>query len=625
MMNQMNLTSFNPLNIVNNGGNKVQHPAAGYSNTISQNVEGMHKEFAVFHKNLKNLVMLYKTRHQLMESLNENGLYTAKCYNEMFDGSPLSPIVAPGGHYEQNIVEEQVKVANADVALPPSSAPPSAAFESASSFDESEFVPNRASQPKTLQEKLASIGHDDDIDMTEYPESGVIREKLEPDEGSRIGKDLSKDTTREPEGLKASKKMSIYGTNASYIASGIKDKVEGHGPAKDPPSANSIGSGGDSTTNTSDGYERKKCADPPPTKSFPDDETRVTVEKNPLCKIDGGANTSDEMGDSVNFIVDDDDDSFTVPKENEIMAIEAERKEVEENAEFPAFTGVDGNEFKEKMKRDVSEDEHNYTPFPDIEADGPEIDAVSSNADTRSSGNSAGDENKDNTDYLNISNDGTLVVMKGSPEPEPQSQPAPSSLIVAMNFSYFDIHKDAYADTNSKLGDHSELVSYVEDWEQIVTKRVQSKYGEYAKHRNSLNHYAKKVDSLLAEEERLKDKGKQMKPKQLEKLDRNQDKLTGARETHDSVGESLLMLMDEVIVRSYRDVFPLLKKSISLEGDFAAINHKHMAKLGGSLELLKSIGEKETLGKSRLEEFQNMNPEDIYTGSGIRYSQGENK
>lgn len=77
MMNQMNLTSFNPLNIVNNGGNKVQHPAAGYSNTISQNVEGMHKEFAVFHKNLKNLVMLYKTRHQLMESLNENGLYVS--------------------------------------------------------------------------------------------------------------------------------------------------------------------------------------------------------------------------------------------------------------------------------------------------------------------------------------------------------------------------------------------------------------------------------------------------------------------------------------------------------------------------------------------------------------------
>lgn len=366
-----------------------------------------------------------------------------------------------------------------------------------------------------------------------------------------------------------------------------------HRPAKDPPSANSIGSGGDSITDAPDAYERKKCSDPPPTKSFPDDETNVTVEKNPDCEIEGGTNMSGEMGGSVNFIVDDDDDSFTVPKENEIMMIEAEKKEVEENAddagnkeqiEFPAFTGVDDNEFRKHMERDVGEDGQHYTPFPAIEADGPQIGAVSSDVDTRSSENSTDDENKgDNTDYLNISNDGELVVMKGSPEPEPQSEPAPSSITVATNCSYFDIHKDAYKDTTSKLDDHSQLVSYVEDWEQIVTKRVQSKYGEYAKHRNSLNHYAKKVDSLLAEEERLKDRGKQMKPKQLEKLDRNQDKLTGARETHDSVGESLLMLMDEVIIRSYRDAFPLLKRSISFEGDFAAINQEHMAKLGARL------------------------------------------
>ena len=77
MNNHLNLTSFNPLNIVNGGGNKVQHPTTGYSNTISHNVEGMYKDFNIFHKNLKNLVMLYKTRHQLQESLNENGLYVS--------------------------------------------------------------------------------------------------------------------------------------------------------------------------------------------------------------------------------------------------------------------------------------------------------------------------------------------------------------------------------------------------------------------------------------------------------------------------------------------------------------------------------------------------------------------
>ncbi len=68
---------FNPLNIVNLGGNKIQHPEATRSNTISRNVEAAHKDFLSFQLRLKNLVMLYKTRHQLIDSLNENGLYVS--------------------------------------------------------------------------------------------------------------------------------------------------------------------------------------------------------------------------------------------------------------------------------------------------------------------------------------------------------------------------------------------------------------------------------------------------------------------------------------------------------------------------------------------------------------------
>jgi len=71
---------FNPLNMVNLGGNKIQHPEAAHSNTISRNVEAAHKDFITFSSKLKNLVMLYKTRHQLIDSLNENGLYVSTSY-----------------------------------------------------------------------------------------------------------------------------------------------------------------------------------------------------------------------------------------------------------------------------------------------------------------------------------------------------------------------------------------------------------------------------------------------------------------------------------------------------------------------------------------------------------------
>eukprot|EP00571_Detonula_confervacea_P010031 CAMPEP_0172304250 /NCGR_PEP_ID=MMETSP1058-20130122/5674_1 /TAXON_ID=83371 /ORGANISM="Detonula confervacea, Strain CCMP 353" /LENGTH=637 /DNA_ID=CAMNT_0013015393 /DNA_START=79 /DNA_END=1992 /DNA_ORIENTATION=- len=632
--------------MVNHGGNKIQHPATGYSNTISKNVEGMHKEFAGFHKNMKNLVMLYKTRHQLMESLNENGLYTAKCYNEMFDDTPLSSIVAPGRKHKA-VREDEGKPAVVATAADPT------VIENATSFGESEFVANRASQPIPFDERMASAPPEDDIDLAEYPESGVIREKLEPIEGSQIVKELSKNIpAQQPEGVKASKTMSVYASNQSHLADVMKDTVEEKGSAKDPPSDKSIAS---VVSVAGARPERKRSTDPPSRKAFPDDETEVSVEDNPRCGNDDNSSMAvDSMGGSVNFIVDDDEDSFTdercsagekndgkeiaddvneVAQVKETFAEEAidKLKEIVTAVEHGVEGAIHGvSEIVKKdveiTKKDADKDEQEKVPFPVVSAAEPENGNGKSDDDTLSIESTTDDESKgkDDNEYLNISNDGELVVMTDSPEPK--SQPAHPSKPLTKYCSYYDIHKADYKETYSKLDEHSQLVEYVVNWDHIVTKRVETKYGEYAKQRTSLNHYAKKVDSLLAEEGKLREKQKQMKPKQIEKLERNQDKLTEARETHDSAGESLLMLMDEVILRSWRDAFPLLKKSIRFEGDFAAINQKHMAELGRSLELLDVIGEKEQIPvDGRLEVLQNMNPEDIYSGSAFKYSAEKNE
>jgi len=593
----------------------MQHPATGYSNTISKNVEGTHKEFVVFHKNLKNLVMLYKTRHQLMESLNENGLYTAKCYNEMLDGTPLTSIVAPGGGRYKNASEDKAESIAATTVV-----------DNAASFENAgESEANRTSQPKNIQEKLASIRHDEEIDMTEYPDSGVIRERLEPDEGSRIAQQLSKNLpTQEPEGVKASKMMSVNASTDSYLATisdGIEDVIGEKGTGKDPPSANSIASG-DSIAGAK--YERIESTDPP--SAFPDDETELSVEKNPNWENDDSANSMavGDMGGSLNIIVDDDEDSFigNVSQEKETV-FENNKKDNKEFAndfdegklvkEIVVFE--EESKGKEIVSKNVDEEEPEQNPSFIANAE-PKHGSVSNDEYSRSSESAPDDEKKgrDDTDYLNISNDGELVVIKGSPEAK--SQPAPPSNSFTIDCSYFDVHKAEYKEMNSKLDEHFCLVEYVEEWMETVSTRVQSRYFEYGKHRSSLNHYASKVDSLLNEEEKLKEKNKPMKPKQIEKLERNQVKLTGARETHDNAGESLLMLMDEVILRSWRDAFPLLKKSISFECDFANITHKHMAKLGRSLELLDIIGDKESISMDgRLVALRNMNPEDIYTGS----------
>jgi hypothetical protein len=82
--------------------------------------------------------------------------------------------------------------------------------------------------------------------------------------------------------------------------------------------------------------------------------------------------------------------------------------------------------------------------------------------------------------------------------------------------------------------------------------------------------------------------------------------------------------MEEVILRSWRDAYPLLKKSIGLELDFANIKQNHMTSLGGSLELLEEIGSKESISiEGRLKSFQNESPEDIYTGTEYNTQEGK--
>ena len=59
------LKDFNPIQTIVGHGSKVVHPA-GRSGTISQNVETVYKkDFPAFHKNLKDLVMLYKSKFQI--------------------------------------------------------------------------------------------------------------------------------------------------------------------------------------------------------------------------------------------------------------------------------------------------------------------------------------------------------------------------------------------------------------------------------------------------------------------------------------------------------------------------------------------------------------------------------
>ena len=413
---------------------------------------------------------------------------------------------------------------------------------------------------------------------------------MDADEGSMIGKDIS-NYGKEPEGIKAS----LY---TSISASGTETGDKGE-PQISP---------------------RRRRRSDPPSKAFPDDEIEEIFEKNTKM----GPN---ELADNVNFIVDDGEDSFINEQGCKELESTFDNDENRDNDVADAELGEDGTEEEtgvddemrltepvtESVNAIADEREQEMVSFRVISADASKEDNLNREMNTPASeilnDLLKHDEEKDNNECLR--SDHNL-----SPVPLPKA-PSPDRF-------YFDIHKDAYKEINSKLAEHLGMVAYVEKWEQIITKRVQTAYSFYCKDRSSLNHYAKKLDSLIEEDLRNKEKNRPVKEKQLDKLDRNQAKFDSAQETHDNAGQSLLMLIEEVTLRAWRDAFPLLRKSIQFEGDYAAINQKHMVHLERSLDMLDIISQKESIPlEGRLVDLEKSYPENFYTGSKMKYKSEE--
>ena len=178
--------------------------------------------------------------------------------------------------------------------------------------------------------------------------------------------------------------------------------------------------------------------------------------------------------------------------------------------------------------------------------------------------------------------------------------------------SYFDVHKQVYKETNSYLNKYSKLADYVEDWEKTVTTRVQSMHAVYQKLRKGLNHYDGKVNALESEKRKAGEKEREMAPKRLEKLERNRTKLMGTRKSHDVAGTDLIIYIDEIVTRSWRDAFPLLEKSVTFETDLSSMQAKLYGDLSTAGTMLVEAARKESISSShRLLQLKNSSPEEL--------------
>lgn len=403
-----------------------------------------------------------------------------------------------------------------------------------------------------------------------------------------ILRDLST-AAKEPEGIRASLYTSMAASETASVVA--RDTVE------------------------SQNTPRRRERSDPPSKAFPDDEIDAIFEKNSRHVMHAQTQMEpSELGDNVNFIVDDGEDSFM--NEHDCQANDDIKEDEVENRY---------DQLSENNTVETSNADNKTTMISDsvqdkvVSSDKQEQEMVSFRLISANT-------STDDTSNRDVNTPSREILSSNEKEPYEQIKhdltPAPQSKSPSLDRFYFDIHKEAYKETLSKLTEHSDIVEYVEKWESTIKKRVQSDYASYCKDRTSLNHYAKKLDSLIEEDLKAKEKNKPVKGKQIDKLERNQVKFESAQEIHDKAGESLLLLMEEVTLRSWRDAFPLLRKSIQYEGDFAAINQKHMAHLDRSLDLLDIIGQKESISPvGRLEEIEKFDPRKFYSGSKVLYDE----
>ena len=104
--------------------------------------------------------------------------------------------------------------------------------------------------------------------------------------------------------------------------------------------------------------------------------------------------------------------------------------------------------------------------------------------------------------------------------------------------------------------------------------------------------------------------------KKEDHLERNKLKLAGAREVHKIYGESLALLIEEVVERAWKDFFPLLLRTITFELHHQKCLSTIYANTQTLATELERVGiDQDIPQQGRLQDLKELHPEEIYTGT----------
>jgi len=134
------------------------------------------------------------------------------------------------------------------------------------------------------------------------------------------------------------------------------------------------------------------------------------------------------------------------------------------------------------------------------------------------------------------------------------------------------------------------IVEYAIEWEKVIVARVTTSLKTSENLRRDLDHYASKVESLKLECNKAIARGRMVDGKVTTRLQRNEEKRSQAKTEYDVFAAGLMVLLEEVCVRGWKDLHPILLKLAQFDRTTSGEESGVFGHLTGVVERLQRIG-----------------------------------
>ena len=185
--------------------------------------------------------------------------------------------------------------------------------------------------------------------------------------------------------------------------------------------------------------------------------------------------------------------------------------------------------------------------------------------------------------------------------------------------SYAAIHLQLHKKTkiyHDKYVEH--ILTYVTEWERILTNRISTHLKQANKLRVDLDHYQRKVEDLQQDANKTMGKGKTVSEKDVDKLKRNENKLISSKQDYNRFISDLCGFMEEVMDRGWKDLHPLLVKLSQFDATLSSEEASCFKSMYGVTEKLKELSSKYSNVKAggRLKELETWSLSSLVQASG---------